>query len=1035
MRILIDLQACQSTGSRHRGIGRYSLALAKAMVRQAGGHEIWLLMSSLFPDTIPGLRATFADLIPEERMVTWFTPGPVAELIPANAWRCRTAEYVREQAIVSLRPDIVHVTSLFEGSGDDAVVSIGHHPVSTPSAVTLYDLIPLVYEKQYLRDPAQRAWYFRKLGSLRKADLLLAISESSRQEGIALLDLPPHKVINISSAVDAHFQPHSGADDELQTVRQRYGLIRPYLMYTGGIDVRKNIDALIQAYAGLAPALRAQYQLAIVCSVHAPERERLQALAIALGMAADDVILTGFVPDADLPLLYQACTLFVFPSWHEGFGLPALEAMSCGVPVIAANGSSLPEVLGCTDALFDPRDVASITAKMTQVLNDTQFASYLRQHGLMQAKKFSWDASARTAIQAFEQHHEHNTKKANKIVSTNTAPSSASVVLIVPNRHKLKLAYVSPLPPIASGIADYSAELIPALAEYYDITLIAEQAEISDGWLSGNFAIHDSQWFLQHADRFDRVIYHFGNSPAHAFMYALAAHRPGVLILHDFFLSDSQAHLELSGDIPGLWSNQLYASHGYQALFRRRDPGLHTSLVRDYPCSTALIRQAEGLIVHSAYAEHLAQFWCGDTPARKQIPLLRRTPAGMQTLSDHSSDLISAHTAARTTARKVLGLQEHDILICSFGVLGPSKLNHALLQAWLASAWSEQGQCQLIFVGQEDKGDYGRDLRQAMMTSDKAERVRITGFTDMTTFRHYLQAADIAVQLRSLARGETSAAVLDCMAHGLPVIVNKNGSMAELPSDCLIALEDQFDIADLQQKIELLLSDPALRTTLGQRARDYVQHRHHPAVVAKEYAQAIETFSITEPSARMHHCIAAIADIDVPNEAQPGEQELEDLASCLSQNSDTVGQPCLWLDVSVWAAAAIQSETTDVLPILDTLMQQPGQFRIEPVRSAGQRFRYARSWTCQQLQLPPVTLPDDIVHMRAGDVLVTLTSDVASSRPTTLIDADMTPSIAMLVPQIIGVRQYTLQLVSQATSENDNRLRDLMVRLADIRAA
>ena len=116
-------------------------------------------------------------------------------------------------------------------------------------------------------------------------------------------------------------------------------------------------------------------------------------------------MLTGFVPEEDLLVLYNLCKAFVFPSWHEGFGLPALEAMSCGRAVIGANTSSVPEVIGRDDALFDPMSDSSIAAKLEEVLTNDAFRSELERHGLEQAKRFSWDASAQRAIAAFEALH------------------------------------------------------------------------------------------------------------------------------------------------------------------------------------------------------------------------------------------------------------------------------------------------------------------------------------------------------------------------------------------------------------------------------------------------------------------------------------------------------------------------------------------------------------------------------------------------------------------------------------------------------
>jgi glycosyltransferase involved in cell wall biosynthesis len=398
MRIVLDLQACQAS-SMNRGIGRYSLALALAMTRHSGAHDLRIVVNNGFQDSAIALRKTFGTVD------SFATPLPTAEGNPDNRWRLLAAERIREHYLASLQPDVVHVTSLFEGFGDNSVNSVLHGDGRFDTAVTLYDLIPLLRKERYLDDPNIAAWYYRKLESLKQAELLLAISAHARDEAIVALGLAPGQVVNISSAADAIFVPRDVAADARAALFARAGLRRPFIMYTGGIDYRKNIEGLIAAYAALPGHLRQQFQLAIVCSIHAPDRVRLQRLAARLGLAADDLVLTGFVADDDLVALYSCTALFVFPSLHEGFGLPVLEAMACGAPVIGSNTSSIPEVLGRADAMFDPNSVPAITAAMARVLGDPAHAQALRVHGLAQAKLFSWDASAKRAIAAFEAAH------------------------------------------------------------------------------------------------------------------------------------------------------------------------------------------------------------------------------------------------------------------------------------------------------------------------------------------------------------------------------------------------------------------------------------------------------------------------------------------------------------------------------------------------------------------------------------------------------------------------------------------------------
>ena len=144
--------------------------------------------------------------------------------------------------------------------------------------------------------------------------------------------------------------------------------------------------------------IRKAHQLAIVCAIQDQDRRRLLEIAETGGLSRQEIVMTGFVPEDDLVALYSLCELFVFPSWHEGFGLPALEAMWCDAPVIASNRSSLPEVVGLEDALFDPMDDQSITDAMQRGLTDERFRKKLIANAKKQRVKFSWDDSERRAM-------------------------------------------------------------------------------------------------------------------------------------------------------------------------------------------------------------------------------------------------------------------------------------------------------------------------------------------------------------------------------------------------------------------------------------------------------------------------------------------------------------------------------------------------------------------------------------------------------------------------------------------------------------
>ena len=613
-------------------------------------------------------------------------------------------------------------------------------------------------------------------------------------------------------------------------------------MYSGGADERKNLPALINALSQLPEELRKAYDFVLAGKLSQFDIDNLNHHARKYKLEHMSLILTGYVSDEELVHLYNMCKLFVFPSWHEGFGLPALEALACGAVVIGAGNTSLPEVIGTEDALFDPYSVTDIRDKINNVLTSESLYLSLKNKGLSRAHAFSWENSAKVALAALEEVFE-------------TANVAKQVTL---EHTRKKLAFFTPLRPARSGISLYSEELLPALSKFYEIDVVIDDSQ-SDASDNEHYRIITAKEFLDAAMCYERIIYQMGNSVFHDYMHEILEIYPGIVCMHDFYLSNYFRHKETFAGFERLWSEQLLSSHGYNALIKRAEINDDEKIMYRYPSNFNVLSNATAIIVHSDHSRKLAKEWYSNSRELdwERIPLLRAEPVSMD----------------KQQVRIELDIPDETILICSFGILDSSKLNHMLIDALGKLKENLKTKIKMVFVG-ELGGNYKQTIESLINKYNLQAVVEVTGWASDTLYRQYLAAADIGVQLRALSRGETSAAVLDCMNYGLATIVNANGSMAELPDDRIIKLADEFIIDDLISAIGHLCENKAFRENLGHSAHLYISEKHNPTICAQSCFQHIEAA----------YSKAGIAVNDIINRINITDRECEHYATLLAAN-------------------------------------------------------------------------------------------------------------------------------------------------------
>lgn len=942
MKILIDLQGCQSL-SRLRGIGRYSLALAKAIVRNRGNHTVMLLLNGLYADGLNELKAQFSEEIPAEHIFVFDADGPVAEADPSNSWRARIAELVRERVVAAIAPDVVLLTSLFEGFVDDAITSIDLLGDGPFTAVTLYDLIP------YLNpDPNwpthYKGYYDRKIESLKRADLLLSISEYSKAECAQAIPELADRIVNMSSAANLDAQLTQVNAERLSEVRQKFAIARPFIMSVGNLEIRKNYEGLVCAFGLLPKSLKSGLQLLLIGGEDDPRVEQLHKTAAAAGLETDQLRVLSHISDEDLVALYSLCELFVFPSLHEGFGLPPLEAMACGAAVIGSNATSVPEVIGRPDAMFDPTSPREISLLMAKVLTEPTFKKSLQEHALSQSSRFSWDRTAKTALQAFER--KVGERRPQAVASSKEATQPA----------KPRLAMIVPLPPEQTGIAVYAAELMPALSALFEITVITDQSIVASGPHADCVTVRPAAWFEEHAREFERIVYQIGNSPFHVHMFDLLKRHPGVIVLHDFYLSEAYHWMESAGGYPNAFKNALLKSDGYQALAVLEKEGAAEAMVR-FPCNFDVVNNALGIIVHSQYSRNLVATKYGEEFGQKVL------------VTKHQRAV--PQSADRTGARRALGLREDEFVVCVFGFMHYTKLNHRLLDAWAQSSLGFDKRCRLVFVGGKQGGEYGCGVDEQISAIDSGARISITGFADDETFSRYLAAADIAVQLRTKSRGETSGTILDCLSHGLPLIVNAHGPVSEYPADIFLRIDDDFAISDLVAALESLKSDVSLRNRLSAAGIAHVRAYHAPEQTAAAYRDATEGVVVDVERQRLKRAIEYFW-----NNFPESSLEVRDaVASTLGNGMCLPRKRKLYLDISATAKHDLKTGIERVARsfLRELLQSPPVGYDVEPVylskESGRWRVRKAQKYLSEQPGFRLVPPVDELVLPERGDVL------------------------------------------------------------------
>ncbi len=405
MRIIFDGQVLQSSSS-NRGIGIYieNLIYAVAERSHADGNEVFIFINGSISRNIEEIVTRFSGVIESDQVLCW-NPMNDSELISQkyqHSHKLRELlEYQREMFLSEFSPDVVHVGNVFEGG--DVISSVRKFKPDVVTTATLHDLIPFIHQDTYLPNLQDKVWYNGKVQDLLNTNALLCNSESSCSEVEYYLNPRDSKVYNVSGSCSRDYESAS----ELSSIDHLWlsgiGITKPFILSTVGEDPRKNLERTIEAFARLVHLRRNGLQLVFGGNVSDSLVERLKSIALSLDLDSSEIVFSGKISDRQMRTLYATCEVFVFSSWHEGLGLPAIEAMKMNAPLLAADIDVMRKITNLGESLFDPYNVTDISDKLHRVLTSNDFKKKLIYNGVIQAKRYNWRFSARDALSAWDE--------------------------------------------------------------------------------------------------------------------------------------------------------------------------------------------------------------------------------------------------------------------------------------------------------------------------------------------------------------------------------------------------------------------------------------------------------------------------------------------------------------------------------------------------------------------------------------------------------------------------------------------------------
>lgn len=790
MNILIDGQVLE-TPELNRGIGIYFKNVFNNMVKRSFSNVWYISISNR--DVLQ-----FLDPWVSERITPIVNPvfAPSTDYSKAEAFTIELNKVIQEYQIdVYWNPDPLMVNVLFPT-----------HELACEMFITIYDLIPAVMPIKEWSVPVKTE-YNRRLSILKKWKNLnlICISEFTRKDVFNFCDPSLNSTIALAAADSKKFYTERTS----KTLPKEFVIV-----FTGGFDYRKNMYGALKAYAKAFNSVSESHPIKrskfyFVCHAADKEIQEFYSEAIALGVK-NQIVLTGYISDEELKLLYSQCDVFFFPSFYEGFGLPILEAMLGGAFILSADNSSLPEVCGNHAMFCKADDVNDMANKLVLALNESLKESIEdKKERQKYALSFSWEVTADRTLQFF---------------SDCLAHSSPEVV------EKKKIAIVTPWPEQRTGIANYVSKLLPHLSKYFFVDIFVDNTiEMPEGFLDNPygklFMINELD---EHCSEYDELIFEMGNSAEyHSGVYEAMLKHEGIVEIHDFVLHPFFYHAYFLKKRASIYREALTRAYGQEGLMHYHEVKNKICFPDNekFPMCESVSLLSKATIFHN----HWSKDHCKTSSNAYVIP---------HPCFDKHVIAENKHAIWKGLLQRIGGKVAGMIIIGCFGYVNENKRPQQTIQA-VQNLINLGYNVKLVFWGNSNISGFDEKIKESLQ-----DRIFITGYLSHDEYVCALELTDIVVNLRYPSMGEASGTLCEAYKYGKAVLVSDINQYKEYPDEiCWKVPVGRYEQECLTSMLKYLIDNPKVRKALGENAYDYAKNVLSPSAIAKEYWKVINNIA------------------------------------------------------------------------------------------------------------------------------------------------------------------------------------------------